>query len=103
MGDDPVPIPSLGQVYGRAGRRAEAQKVLDQLIERSRRGEVPAVAKARVYEGLGEKDRAFEWPGKAVEERSPLLAQFLKTDALFDRLRPDPRFTDLLRQMNLTP
>jgi serine/threonine-protein kinase len=103
LGEDPFVISSLGQVYGRAGRRAEAQKILDQLMERSKRGYVPAMAMATVYEGLGDKDRAFQWLAKAFEERNPMLALGLKTDPIFDRLRPDPRFTDLLRRMNLAP
>jgi hypothetical protein len=56
-----------------------------------------------VYEGLGDKDRAFQWLAKAFEERSPILAYYLKVDPLGDRLRPDPRFADLLRRMNLAP
>jgi hypothetical protein len=54
-----------------------------------------------VYEGLGDKDRAFEWLAKAVDERSPALAQNIKVDPSYNRLRSDPRFTALLRRMNL--
>jgi tetratricopeptide (TPR) repeat protein len=103
LGEDPGVISSLGQVYGRAGRRAEAQKILDQLMERSKRSYVPAMAVATVYEGLGDKDRAFQWLAKAVEERSPALAIGIKVDPIWDRLRSDRRFTDLLRRMNLAP
>jgi len=54
---------------------------------------------AEVYIGLADKDRAFEWLHKAVDQKD--LAVFLKTDPLYDPLRPDPRFAILLRRMNL--
>ncbi len=101
MGGDLGSTSALGQVYGRTGRKAEAQKILGDLLERSKRGHVPAFAIATVYEGLGDKDRAFEWLEKAFEERSPIMAQNIKVDPRWDRLRSDPRFTDLLRRMNL--
>ena len=47
-------------------------------------------------------DRAFQWLGKAVEERGENVI-WLKNDPLFDSLRSDPRFPDLLRRLNLTP
>ena len=63
-------LSGLGYAYAVAGRRAEAQKVLDQLNELSKQKYVPAVDMARIYAGLGEKDKAFEWLEKAYEERS---------------------------------
>ena len=53
-----------------AGKRAEAQKVLDRLNELSKQRYVAAVDIARVYLGLGEKDKAFEWLEKAYRDRS---------------------------------
>jgi hypothetical protein len=55
---------------------------------------------ARIYAGLGEKDKAFEWLGKACEDRS---ITGIKGDPVYDPLRSDPRFADLLRRMNLQP
>ena len=56
---------------------------------------------ARIYAGLGEKDKAFEWLEKGYEDRSHRLR--IKVDPPFDPLRSDPRFADLLRRMNLQP
>lgn len=50
--------------------------------------------------GLGDHDRAFEWLEKGFEERAALLVT-LKVDPVFDPLRGDPRFTDLIRRMRL--
>jgi hypothetical protein len=51
---------------------------------------------------LEEKERAIEWLEKAYEERLPRLND-LKINHFWNSLRPDPRFRDLLRQMNIPP
>ena len=90
----------LGYGYAAAGRRLEAQKVLAQLNETSKEKYVPALYRALIYAGLVEKDKAFEWLEKAYEEHYIIA---IKVNPVFDPLRSDPRFTDLLRRMNLQP
>jgi eukaryotic-like serine/threonine-protein kinase len=90
----------LGYGYAAAGRRLEAQKVLAQLNETSKEKYVPALYRALIYAGLVEKDKAFEWLEKAYEEHYIIA---IKVSPVFDPLRSDPRFTDLLRRMNLQP
>ena len=99
----PTTLPDLGYAYGLAGRRAEAQKVLDQLSELSKQRYVQLRLKARVYVGLGDKDKAFEYLEQGYEDRS-LGSAFgtIKTDPSLDSLRSDPRFSDQLRRMNFT-
>jgi len=92
-------LAGLGYTYAVAGRRAEAQKVLDQLNELSKQKYVPAWSRAMIYGGLGQKDKAFEWLQKAYEERSIYSLR----DPAYDPLRSDPRFAHLLRRMNLQP
>jgi serine/threonine protein kinase/tetratricopeptide (TPR) repeat protein len=93
-------LAELGYAYAVSGRRADAQKVLDQANDLSKQKYVPAVFWAAIYSGLGEKDKAFEWLGKAYEER---FLVYIKVSPLFDPLRSDPRFADLLRRTNLQP
>jgi serine/threonine protein kinase/tetratricopeptide (TPR) repeat protein len=93
-------LSDLGYAYAVTGKRAEAQKVLDQLNELSKQKYVQAVFRARIYAALGEKDMAFERLEKGFEDRS---IPFIKVDPTFDPLRSDPRFQDLLRRMNLQP
>jgi tetratricopeptide (TPR) repeat protein len=95
---DALSLGELGNAYALGGKRAEAQKALDQLNELSKQRYVPAMARVVVDVGLGEKDKAFEWLEKAYEERFVIQ---IKVDPQFDPLRSDPRFTDLLRRMNL--
>jgi len=99
-GRRPEYLADFGQVYAASGRKDEAQKLRDELLERSKREHIPAVYFAIIYAGLGEKDQAFAWLEKAYAERSFYLA-YLKTDRRFDNLRSDPRFLDLLRRMKL--
>ncbi len=86
--------------YGLAGRKVEAQKSLDELLELNRRRYVTPVALVHVYIGLGDKDRAFAWLEKVYQERSNFMA-FLKVIPVADPLRTDPRCDELLRRIGL--
>jgi tetratricopeptide (TPR) repeat protein len=98
--DNSLPLAGLGHAYGIAGKKKEAQEILEKLLAMSKRKYVPAYDIAAVYIGLGEKNQAFTWLSKALEERSGFLV-YIKCDRRFDGLRSDPRFQDLLRRMNL--
>jgi TolB-like protein/Flp pilus assembly protein TadD/predicted Ser/Thr protein kinase len=69
-------------------------------IERSKVGYVSPMEFATRYTSLGDRNQAFIWLEKAVDERSPWL-YFLKTDPAFETLRGDPRFTALLHRIGL--
>jgi TolB-like protein/Tfp pilus assembly protein PilF len=90
----------LGYAYARAGKRAEARKVLDELKEQSKRSYVPRFYIAGIYAGLEEEDQALAYLEKAYEQREQGLA-VMEREPMFDPLRFDPRFQDLLRRMNL--
>jgi hypothetical protein len=57
---------------------------------------------AIMYAGLGEKDRAFEYLKKAIEEKVTPIYHF-PGRPMFDSLHSDPRYAELLRRMNLAP
>ena len=90
----------LGMNYGLAGRKAEAKKILNELLELNRRRYVSPPALANVYIGLGEKDQAFLWLEKAYQDRSNYVA-YLKVFPGDDSLRSDPRLNNLLRRIGL--
>jgi TolB-like protein/tetratricopeptide (TPR) repeat protein len=90
----------LGMCYGLAGRKAEAIKILNELLELNRHRYVTPVALAYIHIGLGAKDQAFAWLEKAYQERSNFMA-YLKVEAIADPLRSDPRLDDLLRRMGI--
>jgi hypothetical protein len=83
-----------------AGKKAEAQKVLEELKELSKQQYVSAYNIACIYAGLNDKDQAFEWLERAYQERSFFITQ-LKVETVLDNLRDDPRFKDLLKRMGL--
>ena len=58
------------------------------------------VGPAFTYTSLGDKDHAFAWLGKAVEQRNWMII-YLKRDPVWDPLRSDPRFSALLRRVGL--
>ena len=92
----------LAYAYAVAGKKDEARKILDELKEASKQRYVTPFAFALIYMGLGDKDQAFEWFNKTIDE-DPYRIAFIKTNPRFDSLRSDPRFADLLRRMKLAP
>ncbi len=90
----------LGHAYAVSGNRSEAQKVLDELEQLSKRSYVPPDNIALVYWGFGKKNLTFEYLEKAYEGRSVGLS-WLKADPIFDSLRSDPRFIKLLKKVGL--
>jgi serine/threonine protein kinase/tetratricopeptide (TPR) repeat protein len=89
----------LAGCYALMGKREEARKMLNNIIEYSKESYVSPVFIARVFAALGEKEQVFVWLEKALRERNPDLISYLKNDHGFDPVRPDPRFTDLLRKI----
>jgi hypothetical protein len=96
-----VALTGLGYGYAVTGRRAETQRVLDKLKELSNQKYVSALWMAKIYAGLVEKDKAFEWLEKAYEDRSIAGVGYIKTNPIFDPLRSDSRYVDLLRRTYL--
>ena len=89
----------LAYIYGRAGQQQEAQRALDKLLEMNRRQQVGPAAFVSAYIGMGNKEQAFIWLEKAYSQHANLTT--LKVDPIYDPLRGDPRFQDLLRRVGL--
>jgi serine/threonine protein kinase/Flp pilus assembly protein TadD len=92
-------IGDLAHAYALSGRRAEAGKLLGELMERSRQGAGLEMDIALVHLGLGDRDQAFRYLEEAYTKRSGL--NDLKVDPRFASLRGDPRFRDLLVRLGL--
>ena len=84
------------------GNVESARSVLHQLEELSRQRFVSPYHIAFVHTGLGEQDSALDWLERAYEDRSgPVYS--LRGSFLFTTLHAHPRFTALLKRMNLAP
>jgi TolB-like protein/DNA-binding winged helix-turn-helix (wHTH) protein len=92
---------SLAHAFAVIGRRAEAEKILRNLEQKSKSAYVSPYMIATVYAGLGEKDKAFEFLERAYQERSLDISWHLRADLRIDNLRSDPRFETLLRRVGL--
>jgi len=78
---------------------AEARRTLDALI--SRYGERYPVTIGATYACWGDLDRAFEWLDRAYARHDVELIALKEHVVLAPKLHGDPRFTALLRKMNL--
>ena len=96
-GGNIVQLANQGFVFGRTGRRVEAQQIITTMKQISQSRYVPPFAFALVYTALGEHDTAFQWLEKAYEVRDLGLV-FLPVDPKWDSLRSDKRFQNLLRR-----
>ncbi len=99
---DPEIAASLGFAYGLAGRRADAEAILNRLRALSQRRYVSGLYFAIVYTGLGDKERAIEHLNRAFESRHPGLV-LIRVDPIFDNLRSDKRFQELVKRFEPMP
>jgi TolB-like protein/Flp pilus assembly protein TadD len=91
----------LGLLLAAAGRREEALAILAEFEAMAEYSYVPPTDIARLHAALGDRDAAFLWLDRAVELRD---ADLFMTGVwpLWDPIRDDPRFDDLLRRLELT-
>ena len=83
-----------------AGWRGALTEGTNVLLGQRRFGYASPYEIARFYADLGDKNKAFEWLDTAYSEHDYQLRQ-LNTDFGMDHLRPDPRFTELVRKVGL--
>jgi serine/threonine protein kinase/tetratricopeptide (TPR) repeat protein len=90
----------LGHAYAKSGRQVEALKVLDELSGMSKREYVSPYDLSIIYVGLGDKNSAIEQLNKAYEDRAGWII-YLNVEPVFDPIRSDPRFVELVRRLKL--
>ena len=93
---------SLGFAYAMAGKRAEAEAILRQLQALSGRRYVSGLYFAIVYTGLKDNDHAIEALNRAFSSKHPGLV-LIRIEPMFDGLRSDPRFQDLVKRFEPIP
>jgi len=94
-----APLNALAVALALAGERDEARQLLD-AAEPGKGAYRSPLTLALVHAACSEMDAAFECAQRALDERDPLL-MYLQVHPMFDVLRADPRYPELLRRMNL--
>ena len=90
----------LGLAYAVAGRRDEAQGMLEQMNNLSKERYVEPYYIAYIYMGLGNTEKVFDLLEQGFEEGDMYLL-YLPIDPIFDELHEDPRFKALMKKMGL--
>jgi serine/threonine protein kinase/Tfp pilus assembly protein PilF len=88
--------------YPKSGYRGALKGLVALQEEQAKRIYIDPAWIAGNYALLGEKDRAFSWLEKAYAQKSGFLP-LIKAAPVFDSLRSDPRYADLLKRMGLPP
>jgi len=99
--EEPWTVAADAYLYGRQGR-LDAARALVHRIESSSPGGAAdtSLLLAVAYSGMNDKDKAITCLQRAFREHSNLLVA-LKVEPIFDPLRGDPRFQELLRLVGL--
>ena len=93
-------LAGLGYVYAVAGQRAEALSTLAELERLAKQQYVPPYHFAWIYVGMGDKDKAIALLQQVYAEHTQYVVDF-KTMPMFDSLRSDERFQELVRKVGL--
>jgi len=93
---------SLGFAYAMAGKKAEAEEILNKLQALAQRRYVSGLYFAIVYAGLKDNDHAIEYLNRAYEDRHPGLV-LIRIEPMFDALRSDERFKQLVKRFEPIP
>ena len=100
MDSPPFVTGFLGYAYAKSGDYAKAEAMITELNQMSSRRFVSPYCTAVIYLGLGDKLRALEGLEKAYEVRSQWM-QLLRVDKIYDPLRSEPRFIELVKKTGL--
>ena len=89
----------LGVALAMAGQTGEALEIIDEFKEQAKLGYVSPLCISKIYLGLGETAKGLKWLEKACEKRAIGLL-WLATEPVFDPVRSEPVFKDVLRRLN---
>jgi len=100
-----LPLCGLGIAYAKSGNKAGARKMalkLEEMAKQPKQSYVSPVYIGLIYDALGERDQEFAWYDKGYQDQSEWLL-WLTLDPMFDDVRADPRFKELVRRVGVAP
>ena len=100
FGTDPKKVAQLKEAMAKSGAQGYWRRTLENYRESAKSRYVPSVLVAEACVRVGDKECAFEWLERGFQERDDLMID-LKVEPVFDGLRSDPRFQDLIRRVGI--
>ncbi len=101
-GEDSRLLAALAHALGICGERFRAENILNQVLQMSTRRYVAACDVATIHLGLGDSRKTIRWLERALEDREPGLL-WIGTDPVFDPIREDPQFREILANVRASP
>ena len=95
--DDPLIVYSTGMAYAAAGKKSEALQKIKELETLAKGTLSTAHWIAKIYATLNDKEQAFSWLDRGLATGA--LGVFYKDEPVWDPIRDDSRFADLVRKM----
>jgi TolB-like protein/Tfp pilus assembly protein PilF len=102
LGKDFHSLGLMGCAYALFGKRREAERVVAELREASKRRYISPYHLATVYACIGEKEAALEWLERLYADKNDYLT-FLKLSPELKSMHTEPEFVDLLKRTGLLP
>ena len=97
--DDPIGLGLLGHIYGVAGRKDEARKILERLRALRAQRYTSGYSLALVCLGLGDRTEAINWLEQTYRDRDGNFLGAIRIDPWLTPLRDDPRFEALAEKI----
>lgn len=98
--DDPLVLGEVAYCYAVAGNQTRARELLAKVDLMSQEMYVSHVSRAMVWVGLGEHDLALKALRQGIRERD-FLSPYIGIASVWDPLREDPRFEELVDRLGL--
>jgi serine/threonine-protein kinase len=92
---------ALGRTFALSGKRDEAKRILEDLLDRAEQRYDSAFDLASLYLALGDRERGFKWLATAFQNRCFEVLS-IKVDPRFDPFREDRGFKELVVQLRLS-
>jgi serine/threonine-protein kinase len=97
---DAVLILHAAHAYALLGEKAQARQVLQEVEKTWKPDGASSFWISVVHACLGDKDAAFEWLEKALQEHAAFLV-WIKSFGALESLRGDPRFDSLVKRIGI--
>ncbi|MGB9430889.1 MAG: tetratricopeptide repeat protein [Candidatus Acidiferrum sp.] len=99
-GDSPLYMAQVGVSLGLAGEKKEALRAIRELQDISGKRYVSPYGVAQIYAALNDKEQTYKWLETAYRDRAVWMS-YLAVDPVFDSIRSEKRFRDLLHRVGL--